>query len=65
MQAIERSVLNFWGVLGEIGGLYSVLFGTIALTSFIINYKSNENYMTAQLYAQKERGKSKPIDFDS
>ena len=41
------------------------MFGTIALTSFIINYKSNENYMTAQLYAQSEKGKSKPIDFDS
>ena len=47
---VSRSVFNFWQILGEIGGLYSVLYGVFALTNSIFSYKKSENFMASQLY---------------
>ena len=48
---VSRSVFNFWNVLGEIGGLYGVLYGSFAAILSIINFNKTENFMVAQIYA--------------
>ena len=51
LNSISRTVFSFWEVLGELGGLYSVLYGFCAYILAIANTNKTENYMAAQLFS--------------
>ena len=54
---IERSVFNFFTLLGDIGGFYGLLGSIFATIHGILNYNKTENYIVQQLY-RSERSKS-------
>ena len=45
-----RTVLNFWAVIGEIGGIYGVLTGFFGLLASILTYNKSENVFARHLY---------------
>ena len=47
---IDRSAYNFFQVLGDVGGLYGILFSVAASLHSWLNYSKAENYMTKALY---------------
>ena len=54
---IERTVFNFFTLLGDIGGFYGLLGSIFATIHGILNYNKTENYIVQQLY-RSERSKS-------
>ena len=47
---ISRSVFTFWDVLGEIGGLYGILFGLFSSLASIFAVNKAENFLASHLF---------------
>ena len=52
---VGRSVFTFWEALGEIGGLYSLLYGFFLFLSQIFSYNKSGNLMASKLYTDGEK----------
>ena len=49
---ISRSSMTFWNVLGEIGGLYGLLFGLFSFIDSMFSYNKAENSLASRLYTE-------------
>ena len=45
VKTIERSVYNYLMLLGDVGGLYGLLFSVFATLSNVFNFKKAENFL--------------------
>ena len=50
MRKVERSVYNFLMFLGDVGGLYGLLFSVLASLNTIFSFKKPENLLVQSLY---------------
>ena len=50
VKKVERSVYNFLMLLGDVGGLYGLLFSVLASFNAIFNFKKPENLLVQSLY---------------
>ena len=46
----ERAVFTFFDALGNVGGLYGILFGIIGSINNLFSFQQAENYLAERLY---------------
>ena len=51
LNLVKRSVFTFWHALGEIGGLFGVVYGSFFILIQFANYNKAEDFIATQLYA--------------
>ena len=54
VKTIERSVYNLLMLLGDVGGLYGLLFSVFATLNSIFNFQKAENFLVQSLYIGKK-----------
>ena len=50
VKTVERSVYNFLMFLGDVGGLYGILFSVSAILNSIFSFQNSENLLVQSLY---------------
>ena len=50
VKKVERSVYNFLMLLGDVGGLYGLLFSVLASINAIFSFNKLENLLVQSLY---------------
>ena len=50
MKKVERSVYNSLMLLGDVGGLYGLLFSVLATLNSIFSFQKPENLLVQSLY---------------
>ena len=53
VETVERSVYNLLMLLGDVGGLYGLLFSVFATLNNVFNFQKSENIMVESLYRDK------------
>ena len=55
VETIERSVYNVLMLLGDVGGLYGLLFSVFAYVNMVFNFQNPENTLVSSLYRSKKK----------
>ena len=55
VQTVERSVYNVLMLLGDVGGLYGLLFSVFAYFNMVFNFQNPENTLVTSLYQSKKK----------
>ena len=50
VKTVERSVYNFLMFLGDVGGLYGLLFSVLGTLNSIFSFQNLENHLVQSLY---------------
>ena len=50
VKTTERSVYNFLMLLGDVGGLFGLLFSVFATLNNVLNFQKAENFLVQSLY---------------
>ena len=50
VKTVERSVYNFLMFLGDVGGLYGLLYSVLAFLNSIFSFQNSENLLVQSLY---------------
>ena len=50
LKTVNRSVYNFFNLLGDVGGLYGLFFSLLAALNGFLNFQNPENFLVQQLY---------------
>ena len=57
LKTVNRSVYNFFNLLGDVGGLYGLFFSLLAALSGFLNFHNPENFLVQQLYRGQSEGR--------
>ena len=57
VDSVERSVYNFFMLLGDVGGLYGIFVSIAATLLGILNYQKFDNLLVADLFRVKNHVK--------
>ena len=55
VKKIERSVYNFLMLLGDVGGLYGLLFSVFAILNEVFSFRKSENLLAQSLYKRSDK----------
>ena len=50
IKTVNRSVYNFLMLLGDVGGLYGLLFSVLAILNSVCSFQKSENLLVQSLY---------------
>ena len=50
MKKVERSVYNTLMLLGDVGGLYGLLFSVFSILNQVFSFQKSENLLVQSLY---------------
>ena len=53
LRKVERSALNFFQVLGDVGGLYGIVFSIASSIVSWVNYNNSDNFLVQNLFKVK------------
>ena len=54
VKTTERSVYNFLMFLGDVGGLFGLLFSVFATLNNVFNFQKAQNFLVYSLYRGKK-----------
>ena len=57
LKTVNRSVYNFFNLLGDVGGLYGLFFSLLAALNGFLNFQNPENVLVQQLYRGQSDGR--------
>ena len=46
LKTVNRSVYNFFNLLGDVGGLYGLFFSLLATLNGFLNFQNPENFLS-------------------
>ena len=52
MKKVERSVYNTLMLLGDVGGLYGLLFSVFAILNAVFSFQKSKNLLVQSLYKE-------------
>ena len=55
VKKVERSIYNFLMLLGDVGGLYGLLFSVFATLNAIFSFNKPENLLIQSLYKGEDK----------
>ena len=65
VDSVERSVYNFFMLLGDVGGLYGIFVSIAATLLGILNYQKFDNLLAADLFREKNHVKPEKYGLSS
>ena len=62
---VHRSVYNSFMLLGDVGGLFSLLFSISTTLLGVVNFQTIENTLVSDLYHFRDSKEEEKIEFNS
>ena len=55
LKTVNRSVYNFFNLLGDVGGLYGLFYSVLLTLNGFLNFQNPQNFLVQRLYRGESR----------